>query len=191
MMITGHLSFPTAPLESVPLLPGYEPSPRLLHRWIFQHGTEAINQHLPSGHTPLTFAVVAKDHRYARMLLELARANPSAGDVDGCRPVHLAAATGDVEMIRLLVRFGADVNEADPYGQTALFYAVEYDVDVVRDLLRMGASTTPVNSNGVDAAGHAEALGRYESRNEIRDWEVACLRAVAPVRGRNGGRARL
>ncbi|KAK4160737.1 hypothetical protein QBC43DRAFT_112060 [Cladorrhinum sp. PSN259] len=67
----------------------------------------------------------------ARMLLENNGADPngntqiyrgwcySPSDL-GMAPIHIAAGTGDVEMVELLLEFGADKDKKDGYGRTAM-----------------------------------------------------------------------
>jgi len=60
-------------------------------------------------------------------------------------PLHSAAASGELEEIRLLLEYGADVNLKDASGRTPLHYAES--TDAVRLLLNSGADVD-VSANG-------------------------------------------
>jgi ankyrin repeat protein len=60
-------------------------------------------------------------------LKELVRADPSnttKQDVNGWRPIHEAARSGEIEVLKFLVEHGADVNERtnEGAGGTPLFW---------------------------------------------------------------------
>jgi ankyrin repeat protein len=64
-----------------------------------------------------------------------------------------AAEIGNVDMIRMLIRAGADIDQADKEGYTALMVAARFgQVDAVKVLLLLGANTLLTNQYGNDAA---------------------------------------
>lgn len=65
-------------------------------------------------------------------------------------PLHLAAAQGDTHMINLLLDGGADVNNPQDRGETALWFAVGFvRPKAARLLLRRGALVNAATHDGV------------------------------------------
>jgi ankyrin repeat protein len=56
--------------------------------------------------------------------------------VIGRTPLHVASYDGALEVVRLLLEYGADVEVKNNDGQTALQYAAERGHDEVLELLR-------------------------------------------------------
>jgi ankyrin repeat protein len=68
-----------------------------------------------------------------------AGANPNVADADGVPALMTATVFANVEMVDVLLKHGADANQAGPAGATALLWAVP-DVDKVRLLVTRGAN---------------------------------------------------
>ena len=110
---------------------------------------------MPSKHRALWFA--------AALALMLAGASIQASS-----PVADAAMKGDADMVRALVRQGADVNAAQTDGMTALHWAaLNGDVKTMDILLVAGATTESLTRVGAYTAlhlassrGHAPAVAR-------------------------------
>jgi len=87
--------------------------------------------------------------------------------------LHLAAEFQDLELVQRLVSTGADLNRPDEFGQTALHFAVDIDIDgptqqneeekidfsTTKLLLALGASPWVVDHRGRTARGWAEGYG--------------------------------
>jgi ankyrin repeat protein len=71
------------------------------------------------GWTPLMRAVDRRRIEFVRLLLENPGADLSVRQEDGATALHIAAATGDLGMVRLLVTGGADRSSEDRNGNTA------------------------------------------------------------------------
>ena len=75
--------------------------------------------------------------------------NPNAKDSDGSTPLHWAARSGHVEVVRCLVEGGADKNVVTSNGSTPLHLAADNGhVEVVRFLVEGGADKNVVDSDG-------------------------------------------
>ena len=92
-------------------------------------------------------------------------------------PLVAAAMYGDVATVRDLLRRGADVNEQDRYGNTALMFASgEGFVEIVRLLVDNNADLDIVSRWG----GTAEKCARNRVRSEI----LKILRETPEIRRR-------
>lgn len=107
-----------------------------------------VNTSDESGRTPLHLACCAGCEDSVRMLLE-AGASPNKWDSSRkVTPLHCSASRGQVGCLKLLIKYGADVN-AGLAGRSPLHYAVESRaVDCVKELLGANAipNTTQVRS---------------------------------------------
>jgi ankyrin repeat protein len=76
-----------------------------------------------------------------RPILERKAANPNRLGIDGTAMIHLAARTGTVEVINLLLDHGADIHQTTAEGRTALVLAVRAGKDLNVDALRARGAT--------------------------------------------------
>jgi tankyrase len=68
---------------------------------------------------------------------------------DGWLPLHYAARWGDLEMLNLLIKYGADVNGKTKSRETALHKCGRWDrKDAAIILLKLGADPSVKNSDG-------------------------------------------
>lgn len=93
--------------------------------------------------------------------------------------LHEAAKLGDIEAARRLLNEGADVNEADTRGITALGLAVGYNkVPLVKVLLDAGADVTKTDAKKSTALHYAAGYGRKEAAELL-------LQAGADLKAKN------
>jgi hypothetical protein len=92
------------------------------------------------GELPLVAAIDRNDTTIARILIEAgAKVNPCSDPNDAFCPLRYAAVVDRVEMVRLLLSVGANVNGAGP-GSSPLWFALVYDrPEVARTLIAAGA----------------------------------------------------
>jgi ankyrin repeat protein len=123
------------------------------------------NINVAPGSTALYRAVRAIDLASVKLLVD-AGANPSLGLTDGSTPLMAAAGLGaprggdeevteagdrndPVEVMKLLVEKGADVNAANDAGMTPMHYAVQRGVDrIIEFLASRGARFDVMNKQG-------------------------------------------
>lgn len=93
------------------------------------------------------------------LLSNLLPAVLSTGDsLSGNKALHLCAANGYVEMVRLLLDHGADVNATNMSGSTALHYAsLNGRLEVVQELVKYKAKAVVENKFGKTALDEARA----------------------------------
>ena len=90
---------------------------------LIQEGDE-VNAEGHKKLTPLRLAVNENHHHIVDQLIAAGALN--TGDGEGMTPLHSAAARGYVNIVKSLLRQGADVNVVDNKGKTPLHYAAYY-----------------------------------------------------------------
>ncbi|GIZ42958.1 hypothetical protein CKM354_000620500 [Cercospora kikuchii] len=78
------------------------------------------------------------------------RASVTKADISGRMPLHYAAKTGAVDIMRALLRSGVEIDAGDkPYLETPLCYAARYShLDAMRLLLESGAKVEGISEHG-------------------------------------------
>ena len=67
----------------------------------------------------------------------------AALDITQKTPLHIASSTGDIEIVRLLIKHGADVNAKNEIDSSPLHLALsEEEISIVRLLVEHGADVT-------------------------------------------------
>ena len=98
-----------------------------------------INATDRSGGTPIIYAVQFKSYQVAEYLLSKGALQSKGW---GIYPIHDAVMNNDLEMLKLLVKYGADVNSKDDSGYTPLYKALNYtdeNEDIIEYLRSIGA----------------------------------------------------
>jgi adenosylhomocysteine nucleosidase len=129
----------------------------------------------PDGFTALHLAAFFGKTVIARRLIE-AGADPgtySANEFD-VQPLHSAAAGRHVEICRLLIAAGADVNAPQRNGFRALHAAAQHgDVELLELLLSAGADPVLATDDGETPARTAEAEGHVDVARRLREVATA------------------
>jgi uncharacterized protein len=78
-------------------------------------------------------------------------------------PLHVAIYKGDMDFIKKLIEFGADVNEKS-YGLTPLMIAARYNkVEIMKLLIAKGAKVEEKTNFGADALKYAQLSNAKEA----------------------------
>ena len=131
----------------------------------------------PDGFTALHLAAFFGKAHIAKALLE-AGTDPGAVSRNEMmvQPLHSAAAGRHVEVCRLLIAAGADVDAKQRHGFTPLHAAAQHgDVELVELLLSAGADPSITKDDGGTPADTAEAEGHVDVARRLR--EVAAARS--------------
>jgi ankyrin repeat protein len=111
------------------------------------------------GRTAWLIALLTGDVAKAKLLRDHG-ANTEARGRCGCPPLFYAIQSNHTDMLRWMLREGADVHQTDDFSTTALIKAVENDdIECVEILLEAGAD--------VDAYANGTALSQARSRDII------------------------
>ncbi|WP_353278921.1 ankyrin repeat domain-containing protein [Wolbachia endosymbiont (group B) of Longitarsus flavicornis] len=94
-------------------------------RLLIKKGAE-VNARDKNGYTPLHCAVFAKSLENVKVLLREGAEVNATQYIGGCTPLHSACKIGaGVEIIKELVKAGAEVNQLNKYGATPMYYIWE------------------------------------------------------------------
>lgn len=121
------------------------------------------NAHAPDGFTPLGLASFFGHYEAAEELIHRgASVDRPADNNFQVRPLHAAVAIGNISLVRLLLRRGADVNAVQQHDITPL-HSAAYNgrVDMVELLLTYGADPNALTDKGETALDLAEAKGHW------------------------------
>lgn len=89
--------------------------------------------------TPLKYALMLKDKRFAKLLTDFVDVGQK--DINGRTPLHLVAMAGEIELAKVLVKRGANIDAKDASGEDPLQLARMYnlpDSDIVKYLESIG-----------------------------------------------------
>ena len=118
-------------------------------RELIEENVSCVNACHANGSAPLHWAVRQSSYACAQVLLDSGAEANAVYPSLGWTPLHWAT---DLEVIRLLVDHGADINAQDRKGRTALHIATyQSDRALAEGLLALGPDTTLRNRSGKTA----------------------------------------
>gem|GEM_PF-1021333 len=136
-----------------------------LVKLILDKGADVNHEGGPYERSALMFAVSRGDGELVKLLLDRgADVKVEGGDeYTTCNALTLAAINGHLEILKMLLHIGRNVNYADSQGGTILMAACEGgDYDTVQFLLDNGANVKARNRYGTTALMWAARYGRKE-----------------------------
>jgi len=129
-----------------------------------------INQADSNGMTPLMWSSAYGQVPTAAMLLRAGSFHSTKG-LEGETAIHLAAAGGHTEIIKILIVSGASVNEIDDYSNTPLMYAAfNNHAHALNELLNNNADLTLFNLNDDTALSIAIKRSCKETQSVIEGY---------------------
>ena len=125
----------------------------------------------PDGFTALHFAAFFGKPEAARILLEHGAAvDVYTHNVFANQPLHAAAAGRHIEVCRVLLAAGADVNATQHGGFTPLHEAAQHgDVEMSELFLSAGADPSAATDGGETPADTAAAAGHVDLARRLRE----------------------
>jgi ankyrin repeat protein len=116
-----------------------------------------VNHRDRNGMTPLFASVdIGGSLRKTRYLLETGADPNQQSEIDGDFPLRIAVSWQNLELVAVLLDYGANPNMQRRDGDTALMEACRQDnIEVVKVLLGNGADTSLKNRNGLSALAFA------------------------------------
>jgi ankyrin repeat protein len=123
---------------------------------------------------------------YMSALLQLKGVNVNAVRVGGnaTSPLHEAAFRSTLEMVKILVYSGADINARDADGETALHKAARSDnTHVVWGLMELGADVSVKNKRGLDVQALAKALHASYDTTRVIEERIKKLQNLNDAQG--------
>jgi ankyrin repeat protein len=106
-----------------------------------------INTKNEYGSTPFKLALIHNNCSVVEYFLQLGQdpsADPTGG---GVTPLMGAAANGDIELLKLLLKYGADPDYPVPHGDTALMSATKH-TEIFKILVDHYANINAINEDG-------------------------------------------
>jgi uncharacterized protein len=130
----------------------------------------SIHKYSPDGFFPLALAAYFGHRNIVNFLLDRgADANQVAENTIRIAPIHAAVSSKDLEMVRLLIEHGADVNARQQNGFTPLQGAAgSGSLDIMELLLQHGADPAALDDEGRTAADVATAHQHPEAAERLR-----------------------
>lgn len=141
-----------------------------------------VNYRSNEGDYPLNIALRLGYITTAKFLLEKG-ARPDSRDSMGFLPIHYAARAGNIEIVKALIPFVADINDAQRPPVGSVFYILEHaftplclaarsrNADLVKLLLEMGAD--PNSATSADSLPlHSAVQQMYYGLDEKKDEAV-------------------
>ena len=88
---------------------------------------------------------------------------------EGISPLCVAISKGDLEAIKKLIEYGADVNEKSN-GMTPLMFAARYNkVEILKFLVSKGAIINDKDSKGYTALKYAEQSNAFDAFQYLKE----------------------
>lgn len=124
---------------------------------------------------PINYACKFGDYRILEYLLSKSQPNNkliNQQDVEGLLPLHVISRSGHHKLIKLLIHYGAEVNQFDGLNKwTPLFYAaLEGHVKTTQELVKSGARLDLLDEDGYNVLYYCVIEGHISVLNELLSY---------------------
>jgi ankyrin repeat protein len=132
------------------------------------------------GCTALTLAAFRGHLETVRYLVEELGADVDISDSESLTPLYIAAASGHLAVVRVLLELGADINQGTDDGATPLMAATEQKhEEIVTWLVKAGADTQIIFNNDPNftAASLSKQVGASAEQTAYLEAKIHCSNA--------------
>jgi ankyrin repeat protein len=169
---------------------------------ILEAGPRDLNAHTGRGETALEHAAGCKAYIYANLLkngvfwgqppdcvrdarlLVKAGADPTFASRDGQSPLHIAVSSNNLDIARVLIDGGANIEATNVYGRTPLMVALEqYDSEMYakrKQLTFQNGSTLPIIESLLHSKANPNTIDKG-SFDEGRDSQIPYPAGYTPL----------
>lgn len=121
---------------------------------------------------PINYACKFSDYKTLEYLLRSSSSTPeliNKQDVEGLLPLHVIARSGNFKLIKLLIQFGAAINQLDGFNKwPPIFYAaLEGHVRTTNELIKFGAHLDIVDEDGYNVLYYCVVEGHIDVLNQL------------------------
>lgn len=125
---------------------------------------------------PINYACKFSDYKTLEYLLRSSSSTPekiNKQDVEGLLPLHVIARSGNFKLIKLLIQFGAAVNQLDGLNKwPPIFYAaLEGHVRTTHELIKFGARLDIVDEDGYNVLYYCVVEGHIDVLNQLLSYK--------------------
>lgn len=146
---------------------------------LFQNGSECCPQVSDSQlqYLPINYACKYGDYKTVEYILRSSNPCPAMvnqQDVEGLLPLHVVARSGNYKLIKLLVQYGANVNQLDGLHKwPPIFYAaLEGHAKTTHELIKYGARLDIVDEDGYNVLYYSVIEGHIEALNHLLSYKT-------------------
>ena len=139
-------------------------------KWLHDNDPEAKNKVDRDTYTPTHFAAKYGSVEAMRTFLDYCKTDiDQKTEEDRVGLLHCAAWGGKKKNVKELIYLGAEINEKNDNGETAVHYAAEYgNLEVIKELAKNGGNIRAKNNEGEEPIHYAAE----EGEEAILDWLI-------------------
>lgn len=122
-----------------------------------------VNSHFRDKHDQTCLYYTVREGKYntSEYLIKQCNLPVNEKDIYGQNPIYYAAREGHLELCKLLVENGTDINLEDKYGQTCIFYAIRQGhYEIVDFLIKNGANVNKTDKKKQTPVSYAMRIGQ-------------------------------